>query len=175
MDGRLASFVAIIVAIAAALGSAMADDGTDLAACRSTAQQPNASLPVCTTAIRSGRLTAAKKASAYTYRGIGYARLRQFQQAIADFDAAIGLDPNAALAVNGRGLVYLPLNQHQRAIADFDRALAIDPNLVAAYGNRGLVNERLGRTQAAIRDHQAALRLNRGYAASRTALERLGG
>ena len=47
------------------------------------------------------------------------------QGAIADYSAALLINPNYTAAYNDRGLVKLGLNDNQGALADFDKAVHI--------------------------------------------------
>ena len=44
----------------------------------------------------------------------------RLEEAIAEYDEAIHLDPKYALAYSNRGSAYGDLGQHQRAIRDYD-------------------------------------------------------
>ena len=61
-------------------------------------------------------------------RGFSYLGLGQYERATADYDRAIELDPNDAVAFNNRGVSYNELGEFERAIADYDRAIMLDPN-----------------------------------------------
>ena len=47
--------------------------------------------------------------------------------AIADYDKAIKLNPDYALAYTNRGLAKAQLKQYSEAIADLDKAIELDP------------------------------------------------
>lgn len=106
------------------------------------------------------------------------------QQAIADFDQAIQVQPQNASAYYHRGQTYallalrrrMPLYQDrlhlpkepedyaQAAIADFTQAIAINATYAEAYTQRGLVHlNELGQVQAAAADLDQALRINPTY------------
>jgi tetratricopeptide (TPR) repeat protein len=63
--------------------------------------------------------------------------LREYEQAIADFDRAIVLDPDYAKPYNNQGVAYRNLGDYERALTDYDRAIALDPDYGSAYRNRG--------------------------------------
>ena len=77
-------------------------------------------------------------AAAYRARAFGYCDLGRYEEAIADYDKAIGLDPKYAPAYNNRGNAYYDLGQYEEAIADYDRAIALNPEYADAYTNKGL-------------------------------------
>ncbi|HZU69829.1 MAG TPA: serine/threonine-protein kinase [Ktedonobacteraceae bacterium] len=67
-------------------------------------------------------------ALAYNNRGNIYSDLKDYRLAIANFNQAISLAPNATRYAN-RGLAYYYLQDYYRAIQDFDRALQLDPGI----------------------------------------------
>ena len=69
----------------------------------------------------------------YNNRGVAYHLQGQYQRAIQDFDQAIRLQPDNAIAYNNRGGDYGRMGQTQRAILDFDKAIELDPDNAEAY------------------------------------------
>jgi tetratricopeptide (TPR) repeat protein len=80
--------------------------------------------------------------------------------AITDFDQAIRLNPNFALAYNNRGNARSSLGDKQSAIADYDQAIRLDANNALTYYNRGNTRRDLGDNQRAITDYNQAIRLS---------------
>ncbi|MEA5510402.1 tetratricopeptide repeat protein [Crocosphaera sp. UHCC 0190] len=58
-------------------------------------------------------------AEVYNYRGTAYFWLQQYQNALEDYQRAIALDQNLAIAYYNRAYVYLELGNKAGAIADF--------------------------------------------------------
>jgi len=79
-----------------------------------------------------------------------------YDRAIEDYNKAIALDPNYALAYARRGSAYDNKGQYDRAIEDYNKAIALDPNYAAAYNNRGLAYYKKGNMGRAISDFQKA-------------------
>lgn len=67
------------------------------------------------------------EAQAATTHGETLARSGKTEQALAEFDHAIALDPNNAPALYRRGLLYQGEKQHQLAIEDFTAANGLTP------------------------------------------------
>jgi tetratricopeptide (TPR) repeat protein len=67
------------------------------------------------------------EAQAATARGQTLARSGKHQEALAEFDQAIELDPHNAQALYGRGLLHQGEKQHQLAIDDFTAANGLVP------------------------------------------------
>lgn len=65
-------------------------------------------------------------AEAYFRLGWLYQNQGQYNQAIADYDKAIELDPKYVFAYNNRGIAYYSQGDYQRAIADYDKAIELD-------------------------------------------------
>ena len=63
--------------------------------------------------------------------------LKQYKEAIADYDKAIELNPKDADTYYNRGAAKNHLKQHKEAIADYDKAIELDPKDADAYYNRG--------------------------------------
>lgn len=57
-------------------------------------------------------------------------------RAIADYDAALKVDPAYAEALNSRGMAWRAKGDRRRALTDFDAALRLKPDYEAARANR---------------------------------------
>ena len=84
----------------------------------------------------------------------------RLEEAIAEYDEAIRLNPQYTLAYNARGAAYNDSGQPEKAIPDFDEAIRLNPQHVSAYNNRGIAYDRLGQYPRAIQNYDEALRLN---------------
>ena len=76
----------------------------------------------------------------------------KYDDAIADFDKAIALDPNDAAAYGNRGNAYYSKGEVDRAIADYTKVIALNPNDAKAYYNRGNAYDDKGEVDRAIAD-----------------------
>ncbi|MFC1962591.1 fused MFS/spermidine synthase [Chloroflexota bacterium] len=85
------------------------------------------------------------------------------EEAIAEYDEAIRLDPYHVEAYNRRGIAYEKLGQLQRAIQDYDEAIHLSPQDSMVYYNRGTAYEKQGQLQQAIQDFDEAIHLNPQY------------
>ncbi len=99
----------------------------------------------------------------YCKRGWAYSSLKNYQQAIADFERALELDPNYAWAYGSRGWAYYWFKDYQRAFADFNRSLELDPNDAFAYYRRGWAYDALKNYQQAIADFNHAVELDPNF------------
>ena len=106
---------------------------------------------------------------AFAYEGRGRIALRKgdADRAIADFDEAIRLNPNRAVAFRDRAQAHRRNGQLAPAIADFDQAIALDPGHVVPYHDRGLALAAMGDLDRAILSYNTAVRLAPSDAAIR--------
>jgi tetratricopeptide (TPR) repeat protein len=92
--------------------------------------------------------------------GLAKSEVGDIPGAIADYTAAIRLNPNYAKAYNKRGIIHgRNLKDYPAAKADFDRAIEINPNYGDAYYNRARVHEFLEDQDGAIGDYHKAAEL----------------
>ena len=76
--------------------------------------------------------------SCYESRGVAKTRIGKHREALKDFDTAIGLRPDYALAYYNRGVSKALLGQGQDAIKDCDTAVQLNPYNAEVYFGRGI-------------------------------------
>ena len=105
---------------------------------RCEGSDPDASIAACTALIDSGKEDNENQAVAYNSRGIAHSMKNQQDQAIADFNQAIQLEPDYAGAFSNRANVYAARGDFDRAMADYNRAIQLKPDDSDAYNYRGV-------------------------------------
>jgi tetratricopeptide (TPR) repeat protein len=95
----------------------------------------------------------------YLARGERWLREGDFDRAIVDFDEAIRLRPDSALAHRHRGNAWSGKGELARALADYEVAISLDPNNSALYRDRGILWHRQGEPDRALVDLDRAVRL----------------
>jgi tetratricopeptide (TPR) repeat protein len=112
----------------------------------------------CDEALNREGLTPEESAATFVNRGILKARLGRLDQAISDYDAALGRNPDEPEAYLNKGFALLHLSESgQEAKPMFDSALAKKtrrPQL--AYYGRGVAHELAGQVRAAYKDYRQA-------------------
>jgi tetratricopeptide (TPR) repeat protein len=91
--------------------------------------------------------------------GMKKARARDYEAAIADFNAAIDIDPEFHGAYVGRGGAKFRKRDHVGAIKDLDTALLLKPGDPSVYFMRGKIKGDLGDVKGALADLGDALLL----------------
>ncbi|MFQ6058738.1 MAG: tetratricopeptide repeat protein [Anaerolineae bacterium] len=106
------------------------------------------------------RVPALDQSIVHYKRGFAYLARGDYDRAIADYDQAIQLEPDLAIAYSNRGVAYIAKGDYDRAIANFDQAVKLDPEYAVAYYNRGVAYDHKGDHDRAIVDHDQAIKLD---------------
>jgi len=85
-------------------------------------------------------------------KGKEYVQSGKKDEAIAEFNKAIEINPNNAEAYCNRGFVYTLKGNADQAILDFNKAIEINPNDVTSYMGRGMAYAKTGNLDKAIFD-----------------------
>jgi len=94
----------------------------------------------------------------------------EWDEAIAEYEKALALNPEDTLAYLGLGQVYQAQARREEAQAAYRQAIAVCSDNVLARISLAEVYAAGGKTEEAIRQYQEALRLGPGYRASFEAL-----
>ncbi|GEM_PF-3344121 len=146
----------IAFALAASISAAVAGPLDDLKTCQSP--DPDRQIHGCTRLLDFPRLTTAERANVLTFRGIGRLKKGEYDQAIADFTAAIRLNPKLEYPYNNRGNAWYEKKELDLAFADFNEAIRINPKFALPYNGRGNVWWQRGDNEKALADYELALR-----------------
>jgi tetratricopeptide (TPR) repeat protein len=117
-------------------------------------------IPACTRLIESNTLSRRDRAIAYAIRGKAHWRQQNFDDAIADENEALKLNPNLVAAYVARSAAYVARSGDYGVKEDDDQAIEIDPNVAAAYHNRGIARGHNGDLDGAIADTTRAIEID---------------
>ncbi|MFM6878403.1 MAG: tetratricopeptide repeat protein, partial [Microcystis panniformis] len=106
----------------------------------------------------------APRAAWYVNRGILYRRQQKYKLASYDYNKAIELNPNFAMAYNNRGVLYDHQQKYELALADFNKAIELNRNFAMAYYNRGGLYQDQKKYELALADYNQAIEINPNYA-----------
>ncbi|OCR01287.1 hypothetical protein BCD67_12265 [Oscillatoriales cyanobacterium USR001] len=106
-------------------------------------------------------------APAWSNRGNSRVSQNKLEEALADYEQASKLAPDAPLPYLNRGTALEALGLWEEAIASYNRVLELDPQEAAAYNNRGNAEAGLGEWEKAIADYQKAADMAPEYALAR--------
>ena len=150
--------VAVLILFLAFYGTATADD---LSTCADGSG--DVAVAACTRALETGSLSRTDRVRAYNHRGILWKRKGDYDRAIADFTAAIRINPKYSSAYTNRGVAYVEEHDYDRALADYNVAIQLDPKDAVAYNNRGVAWKNKGEYDLAIADYNTAIKLDKNY------------
>jgi Tfp pilus assembly protein PilF/4-amino-4-deoxy-L-arabinose transferase-like glycosyltransferase len=96
--------------------------------------------------------------------GVGLEEAGRTADAIAEYQAAIALYPDFALAHNDLGLIYGEQGRLAEAATELQQALRFDPTYAKAENNLGVVLSQQGQTAQAASHFERAIQLDPRYA-----------
>jgi len=85
---------------------------------------------------------------------------KKYDEAIAQYQRAIALDPKDAVAYNNWGIALYEQKKSDDAVAKYQKAIELDPKLADAYNGWGVALKELGRYDEAIAKYQKAIELD---------------
>ena len=92
-------------------------------------------------------------------RGDLYTTLGRHEEALADYDRSIELDPTKCHVYKQRGASYRNLGRYEEALADYDRSIELDPTQSSTYHHRAFAHSGLGHHNEALADFDETIRL----------------
>ncbi len=95
----------------------------------------------------------------YYHRGLAHQSVGDLNKAIADYDQAIEIAPEAAAYYVIRGNARNDEGEYEKAIADYDEAIRIEPS-GAAYHGRGDASFEQGDYEQAVTDYSKAIEID---------------
>jgi tetratricopeptide (TPR) repeat protein len=130
----------------------MAPGGADTV-CGTSATSHAARLEACSAEIESGAYSGRDLAVLYQNRGAYRIEVREYQQAIADFTAALAIEPDNSDALINRATAYKHLEKYDLALADLATAEKLVPNSAILFSNRAGIEAVQKNYPAAIQDY----------------------
>jgi tetratricopeptide (TPR) repeat protein len=111
----------------------------------------------CAFALEQTTLAVKDRAATFVNRGILRARRNEPEDALADYDKGISLNPLLGEAYVDRGAVMIVLKRYDDALIDLDKGISLGANRPQiAYYDRAIVDEALGNIRAAYEDYKKA-------------------
>ncbi len=119
-------------------------------------------IEACSEMIASPELPPEQRSLAYGLRALAYSLRGNYEQALDDYDMAISLKPDFAVALNNRAWAYYKLGRGSEGRRDVERALKLAPGSPFALDTRAHIRQSEGDADAALADYRGAMR-NGGY------------
>ncbi len=101
---------------------------------------------------------------AHQQRGVAHSEAGRLREAVADYDAAILIDPTFFSSQLSRAKDLHALGEHREALKSADVAIRLSPAYAEAYLDRGDIRLSLGDVPGALKDYGEAVRCFPGFA-----------
>ncbi len=132
----------------------------DIAADCKSERDPGRRIAACSTLIGSGNVKGPDLAQAHVHRGAAFHDKALFDDAIKDYDTALGIAPASAAAHYERAQSKVSKSDLDGALADLNAALVSEPKMARALSERAYVWHRKNDTVKALVDAADALKLD---------------
>ena len=111
----------------------------------------------CSAIIDNPGVSDAERAHAYSMRALSLSLKQDYGRAIQDYDAAIDLNPNFAVALNNRAWAYFKWGRATDGLTDVERSLRLNPMSEHTWDTRAHIRQVLGNHDGAFTDYQQAM------------------
>jgi tetratricopeptide (TPR) repeat protein len=112
----------------------------------------------CSALIQQPNIDPRLQSSAYAMRALAYSLSGLYDAAIRDYDAAIRIVPDFAVALNNRAWAYFKSGRPERGLPDVERSLMVQPTSPHAYDTRAHIRQWTGDPEGALKDYERAMR-----------------
>ncbi|MEO1205219.1 MAG: tetratricopeptide repeat protein [Pseudomonadota bacterium] len=109
------------------------------------------------TALLEQPISQSEKALAYAMRALAYSVKGQYQRALPDYDRAIELRTDFAIALNNRAWAHYKLGNIAEGFKDVERSLKLSPGSAHALDTRAHLKQSEGNAAGAVKDYRRAM------------------
>ncbi len=92
-------------------------------------------------------------------RALGYSLKGEYERAIKDYDAAIKIVPDFAVALNNRAWAYFRSGRGSQGLADVEKSLRLNPLSEHTWDTRAHIRQVMGNFQGALADYEKAIQV----------------
>lgn len=113
----------------------------------------------CTEIIESPGIGAEELSTAFAMRALAFSLKGQYDTALNDYDRAIAINPEFAVALNNRAWAQFKAGRARMGVVDVEKSLALSPGSPHTYDTRAHIRQALGNPFGALVDYEMAMRL----------------
>jgi tetratricopeptide (TPR) repeat protein len=151
---RSAGVVATLALIGAIATSVAADDANSI---HCFGKDNERRIEGCTALIEHGGVPQAQLADVYAMRALAYSLKGDYPTAIRDYDVAIEMRSNFAVALNNRAWAYFRWGKPQVALPDVEESLRLEPAAAYSLDTRAHIRQVMGDPKGALNDYTKAM------------------
>lgn len=111
----------------------------------------------CTAIIENPTASDPERAQAYSMRALSLSLKQDYGRAIQDYDAAIAISPNFAVALNNRAWAYHKWGRGSEGLPDVEKSLRLNPMSEHTWDTRAHIRQSMGNHSGAFTDYQQAM------------------
>lgn len=113
-------------------------------------------IEACTNLL-SAPLLDSERSLAYAMRALAYSLRGNYDLALPDYDEALRITPDFAIALNNRAWAYYKSGEPERGLADVEKALRLSPTSSHALDTRAHIRQAIGDAEGALEDYKRAM------------------
>lgn len=113
----------------------------------------------CSEIITQPGISPDELSTAYAMRGLGYSLKGLYDHAMPDYDRALDINPDFAVALNNRAWAYFKSGRARQGLPDVEKSLALAPASPHTFDTRAHIRQTLGNPAGALADYEMAMRL----------------
>ena len=148
----LLRIIGVLVLAAAFSTSARADAATD---CFS--EDIDRRIEGCTALIERRDNSMTDLSMAYAMRALAFSLKGRYDTAVRDYDTAISMKPDFAVALNNRAWAYFRWGKPEVGLPDVEKSLELSPTSPHALDTRAHIRQALGDAKGALQDYDKAV------------------
>ncbi len=151
--------LAILASIVAAIGaSTMPPAVAETAATHECYGEDNGRrIKACTELIETPGISPENQSAAFAMRALSHSLKGAYDTAIRDYNEAIRIIPDFAVALNNRAWAYFKSGRAAMGLDDVEKSLALDPSSPHTYDTRAHIRQWTGQPSAALADYERAM------------------
>jgi tetratricopeptide (TPR) repeat protein len=123
-------------------------------------QDANRAIDGCTQVLQERNLSTQVRVIALVNRANIFKQIHKWDAAIADYSAALAINPNHLGATFGRAGIWLDQGNFDRAIEGYNEVVRMNPKFSTGFSNRGIAYEGKKDYERALADYNEAVRID---------------
>ena len=113
----------------------------------------------CTLIIENPASTPAERSQAFAMRALSLSLKGQFDRSIQDYNEAIRITPDFAVALNNRAWAYHRWGRGVQGLPDIEKSLRLNPLSEHSWDTRAHIRQSMGQFAGAFSDYEQAVNL----------------
>ncbi len=114
-------------------------------------------IKACSELIDTPGISLENQSAAFAMRALSHSLKGAYDTAIRDYDQAIRIVPDFAVALNNRAWAYFKSGRAAMGLTDVEKSLALDPSSPHTYDTRAHIKQWTGQPSAALADYERAM------------------